>query len=150
MPITTEIALEAVPRKKSYKITDSNGLYLTVEPSGSKLWRFRYRFGGKQNNLSCGVFPKVSLDKARRRRDEFRALLAEGVNPSAHAKAERAAKVADELRLSAATRFTLDSDGALSFRLGSKCLALTPAETLELRSFLNATRAVKTKVMPCP
>lgn len=157
MPLTDAAMRNAIPgtkpngraTTKPYKMSDASGLYLEVAPNGGKWWRFRFRFGGKQNTLSCGVFPDVSLDEARQRRDELRLLLADGVNPSAHIKAERAARIADEARAVAATRFTLDNEGALSFRLGSRCLALTPAETIELRFFLDATRAVGSKVTPC-
>jgi hypothetical protein len=63
---------------------------------------------------------------------------------------ERAAKRADEVRLLAETRFTLDNDGAVSFRFGDRRVILTPSETAELRAFLDATRAVVAKVAPCP
>lgn len=72
----------AKPRDKPYKLTDGNGLHLLVNPNGSKLWRFRYRFAGKQLMLSLGPFPEVSLASARQKRDEARRLVAEGTNPS--------------------------------------------------------------------
>ena len=55
----------AKPRAKQYLLTDGNGLHLMVTPQGSKLWRLRYRFGGKQNLMSLGAFPAVSLADAR-------------------------------------------------------------------------------------
>ena len=66
---------------------------MLIQPNGKKWWRFRYRFGGKPNLLSLGVYPDVSLKEARRRRDEFRQLLANGVNPSDQRKATRAGTV---------------------------------------------------------
>jgi hypothetical protein len=129
---------------------DTKGLYLLVSPAGGKWWRFKYRFFGKQNTVSCGVYPDVSLEQARERRDVFRALLTEEIDPSQHAKAERATQRADAARRLAATRFTLDSNGALAFHLGNRWLALTPAETADLRAFLDSTRAVRPKVTPCP
>ena len=72
----------AKPRDKPYKLTDGNGLHLLVNPNGSKLWRFRYRFASKQLMLSLGPFPEVSLASARQKRDEARRLVAEGTNPS--------------------------------------------------------------------
>lgn len=51
----------AKPLAKSYKLTDAQGLYLTVSASGSKLWYFRYRFGGKENRLAFGPYPQVTL-----------------------------------------------------------------------------------------
>ena len=137
------------PTDKSYKIWDSNGLFLLITPTGGKLWRFKYRYGGKEKQLSLGTYPLVSLADARVKRDAFRALVANGVNPSTQVKLERAARQAEEARQLTATRFILDSEGALSFRLGNRCLTLTPIETVELRSFLDATRAVIPKESPC-
>ncbi|MCP1231146.1 Arm DNA-binding domain-containing protein [Acetobacter indonesiensis] len=60
------------PAEKPYKASDSAGLYLQVTPSGSKLWRMKYRFGGKEKLLSFGTYPEVSLSDARRARDDVR------------------------------------------------------------------------------
>jgi integrase len=79
----------AKPRAKQYLLTDGNGLHLMVTPQGSKLWRLRYRFGGKQNFMSLGSFPAVSLADARGRRDEAQKLLANGVNPSDQKKQDK-------------------------------------------------------------
>lgn len=127
---------------KPYKMGDSGGLYLEVTPTGSKRWRLKYRFARKENRVSLGLYPEVSLTEARQQRDYFHSLLADGKDPSEHVRQERAAQRAEEARQLAAIRFTLDSDGALSFRLGNRRLTLTPAETAELRTFLDATRAV--------
>jgi integrase len=79
----------AKPRDKEYMLSDGQGLHLLVMPNGSKLWRLRYRFGGKQNALSLGSFPEVSLASARSKRDDARKLIADGVNPSEHKKHEK-------------------------------------------------------------
>jgi hypothetical protein len=64
--VLTVFAIEnAKPREKSYKLSDGNGLALLVEANGSKLWRFRYRFGGKENMLTFGAFPEVTLAQGR-------------------------------------------------------------------------------------
>lgn len=81
----------AKPLKKSYKLTDAQGLYLTVATSGSKLWYFRYRFGGKENRLALGPYPQVTLAEAREKRDAARKLLVSGICPSLPRKAEKAA-----------------------------------------------------------
>ena len=65
------------------KIFDGRGLYLLVMPNGGRYWRYNYRFDGKLKTLSLGVYPDVSLDKARARHQVARTLLAEGVDPSA-------------------------------------------------------------------
>ncbi|MGA7788924.1 MAG: integrase arm-type DNA-binding domain-containing protein, partial [Xanthobacteraceae bacterium] len=85
----------AKPRDKEYILTDGNGLHLLVMPHGSKLWRLRYRFGGKQNMLSLGAFPDVPLASARSKRDDARKLIAQGINPSDQKRLDKlAAEVA--------------------------------------------------------
>lgn len=80
----------AKPQAKPYKLADERGLFLMVRPSGSRWWRFKYRRPGthKENLLSLGVYPDVSLRKARERRDEARRLLADGIDPGDKRKAE--------------------------------------------------------------
>ncbi|WP_337230435.1 Arm DNA-binding domain-containing protein, partial [Proteus terrae] len=68
------------------------GLYLLVKPNGSRYWRMKYRFAGKEKKLSIGVYPDISLADARIRRDEARKLLAEGYDPSEQKKLEKLAK----------------------------------------------------------
>ncbi len=131
-----------VPRATPYKVTEGKGLYLLIQPNGKRYWRFRYRWAGKQNTLSCGVFPKVGVEEARTKRDEFRVLLKEGTNPTEYVKAERIDQMNESSRQEVATRFLLDSDGAIYVRLGNRQFALTPAETQQLRIFLDATRTV--------
>lgn len=75
------------------KHSDGQGLYLHVKEAG-KYWRMSYRFGGKQKILSLGVYPAVSLLKARQRRDKARELLADGIDPGAAKQAEKAVKLA--------------------------------------------------------
>jgi integrase len=72
---------KAKPEAKSYKMADGGGMYLEVMPTGSKYWRFKYRFGGKEKRLAFGVYPDVSLSLARSRRDDARKLLANEVDP---------------------------------------------------------------------
>ena len=70
------------PKPKTYKVADFDGLYIAVNPSGSKLWRFKYRLGGKEKLLSIGVYPAISLAQARQARDAARAAVAAGNDPS--------------------------------------------------------------------
>ena len=79
----------AKPRDKAYKLTDERGLYLIVTPSGSKWWRFRFRFDGREKSLSLGIYPDVSLKQARQKRHEMRSALAAGIDPAARRRAER-------------------------------------------------------------
>jgi len=80
--LTTSIAGSAIPREKPYKLLDGNGLVLLIQPSGSKLWRQRYRFGGREKMLSLGIYPTISLRRARQRSHNARRLLESGIDPS--------------------------------------------------------------------
>lgn len=80
------------PKDKLYKIADERGLVLLVMPSGSKRWRFRYRLEGKEQMLSLGVYPDITLADARGRRDEMRRQLALGQNPAVQRRIEQVAK----------------------------------------------------------
>ena len=150
MSLTDALVKKAKPREKPVKLSDGKGMFLLVSPAGGKWWRLKYRFAGKEKQLALGVYPNVSLNEARARRDTFRALLAEGIDPSERAKMEKAAQRAEEARKISATRFMLDNDGALSFRFGNRRITLTSPETVELRKFLDATRAVSSKEISCP
>lgn len=88
----TNIALKALkPQAKPYKKSDGGGLFILVEMNGSKLWRFAYRYNGKQKLLSGGRFPDTSLVAARAWRDKMKHQLALGLDPSAE-RAKEAAK----------------------------------------------------------
>jgi integrase len=69
------------PKEKLYTVTDVGGLSLEVTPHGSKRWRFRYRFNGKAMKRSLGVYPEVSLLKAREKRDAARIAISDGIDP---------------------------------------------------------------------
>jgi hypothetical protein len=71
----------AAKRGKPYKLADGGGLHVFVQPNGSKLWRMKYRFAGKEKLPSFGKYPDVSLVAARARRNEARELLAQGQDP---------------------------------------------------------------------
>lgn len=94
MPLTDIQVRQLGPREKDYKKADGGGLYVQVQRTGSKLWRLRYRFNGKENVLSFGPYPAISLARARELRAEAKALLAEGIDPSAHAKEKKASQAA--------------------------------------------------------
>ncbi|HHI0694735.1 TPA: tyrosine-type recombinase/integrase [Escherichia coli] len=79
----------AKPREKAYKLADGAGLYLEVVPSGSRYWRMKYRFNGKEKRMAFGVYPAVSLAQARALRDEAKKKLAEGIDPSFAKKEEK-------------------------------------------------------------
>jgi integrase len=92
--LLTDTAIRtAKPSTKPYKRFDAGGLYLIVNPTGRKWWRFKYRFAGKDQLLSLGTYPEVSLKEARDARDAGRKLVAAGIDPSAERKAAKATLV---------------------------------------------------------
>ena len=92
MPLTDSAVRSVKPSKRPVKLFDERGLYLEVSPAGGKWWRFKYRFCGKENRLSLGVYPDVSLKEARDRRETVRKLVADGVDPSENRKAVKSAR----------------------------------------------------------
>lgn len=87
----TDMAVrKAKPREKAYKLSDGKGLRLVVNPNGAKWWHFYYTWEGKENTLSFGVYPEVSLSEAREKRNVTRKMLANGVNPGAERRQEKA------------------------------------------------------------
>jgi integrase len=87
---------KAKPQAKPVRMFDGGGLYLEISPAGGKLWRFKYRFAGKEKRLSLGAWPDVSLTDARARHREARALLAAtpSIDPGARQQAAKAAEKA--------------------------------------------------------
>jgi len=87
MPLTDLQVKNAKPKDKEYKLSDGSGLYLLITPTGGKLWRYNYRFDGKEKTLFLKTYPEKTLDEARTDRKEARQLLANGVDPGAIIKA---------------------------------------------------------------
>ena len=71
------------PAARPYKVSDGDGLHVLVPPTGSRLWRLAYRFGGKQKVLSFGSYPAVSLKEAREKTEAARRLIRDGIDPMA-------------------------------------------------------------------
>jgi integrase len=88
MPLSDQAIKKARPADKPYKMSDENGLHLLVNTAG-KYWRLAYRFGGKQKTLALGVYPDVSLASARKKRDEARQQIADGIDPGELKKASK-------------------------------------------------------------
>ncbi|ARS26086.1 tyrosine-type recombinase/integrase [Sphingomonas sp. KC8] len=107
MPLTDTAIRNAKPKEKPYKVADSQGLYLLVNPRGSKLWRVKYRINGVERKLAIGSYPEITLAEARSARDAARRQLAHDIDPNfakrqarieASMRAENSfAKVAEEL-----------------------------------------------------
>lgn len=91
MALTATLIKNARAVDKPLKLFDGGGLYLLVNPNGSRWWRFKYRYLGKEKLLSLGTYPDVSLKDARDRRDEARKQLAADIDPGEHRKARKTA-----------------------------------------------------------
>jgi integrase len=89
MPLTDPKAKNATAKEKDYKLSDERGLYLLVKKNGSKYWRMKYRFLGKEKTYSIGVYPEVTLKEARIARDTARKLLNENIDPSTDKKSQK-------------------------------------------------------------
>lgn len=76
---------------KPTKLSDGGGLFLLLNPNGSRLWRLKYRFAGEEKLLAFGAYPEVSLKDARERRDDARRQLAAGYDPGQARKAQKTA-----------------------------------------------------------
>lgn len=146
MPALTESHIRAAkPTEKAYKLFDERGLFMLVTPAGGRLWRFRYRHAGVEKLLAMGPYPDVSLKRARERREEARRLVADGVDPSAQRRADKAATATtfeavarewltrEEKRLSASTlnRELTQLETYIFPQLGARPIAkITPQEIL--------------------
>ena len=117
MALSGTAVRQAKPAHKEYTISDSNGLALLVHRNGSKYWSFRYSYQGKRRKLSLGVYPHVSLKRAREKRDECRIQLADGLAPSeialdTHVSKKRFRDVAGEWDAFRAPRLTQGRKGS--------------------------------------
>ncbi|MEZ6012670.1 MAG: Arm DNA-binding domain-containing protein, partial [Hyphomonas sp.] len=89
MPLTDLKIRSLKPEDKPRRYTDGGNLFVEVRPNGSKLWRYAYKFDGKQKLMALGPYPDISLAKAREKRTEARALLLDGIDPMLQAKVDK-------------------------------------------------------------
>lgn len=100
--LADDLIRAAQPRERPYKLPREEGLFVVVNPNGSKWWRLAYSFDGRERQISLGVYPRVSIKVARARRDQAHCLIAEGRDPSQERK-----EVKEQRRLEAAATFEL-------------------------------------------
>jgi integrase len=93
LSLTHALISTVKPVNKTQRLFDGGGLYLEVSPSGSKYWRQKYRYRGKEKRLAHGVYPDISLKQARERRDTAKRLLANDIDPGEHKKSLKAAAI---------------------------------------------------------
>jgi hypothetical protein len=87
--LTEGVVRDAEPREKTYKLCDTGGLFVMVNPDGSRWWRLRYKYGEKERGISLGTYPLVSLKLARQRRDDAKRMLQDGLDPSHQRRVQR-------------------------------------------------------------
>jgi integrase len=92
--LTDKAIRAAKPREKAYKLADGKGLVLVVDPRGGRYWRYRYRFAGKEKQLSLGTYPDITLKRAREKLGDAREQLDKGIDPSAQRKLDKVAAAA--------------------------------------------------------
>lgn len=95
MALTDTAIRNSKPKDKPYKVADAQGLYLLVNPTGSKLWRIKYRIDGAERKLALGAYPEITLAEARAARDAARKQLAHSIDPNA---AKRQARIEASIR----------------------------------------------------
>lgn len=105
MALTDTAIRNAKPTEKAIKLADGAGMFLLITPAGGKLWRLKYRIDGREKLLAIGAYPEISLSEARKRREEARALIAQGKDPSLEKQREKV-----RARIEAADTFTAISD----------------------------------------
>ena len=81
-PLTDTQIKGAKPKDKEYKLSDGKGLYLVVRKNGTKFFRFDYSFDNKRKSISFGIYPQTSLKEARDRREKYRELIKQKINPA--------------------------------------------------------------------
>ncbi len=136
--LTDPAVRNAKPRAAPYKVADGGGMSLRVQPEGSKLWRLDYRFDGKRKTLAMGAYPDLSLADARQRRDEARRLLAQGVDPSAVRREQKARETAQRKAGQGdhRVRVALAIDGQFEIWKGGAVVRLRADEAAAVRDLL--------------
>lgn len=131
MPLNVTAINAAKPRAKAYKLFDEKGLFLSIEVAGGKLWRFKYRYGGKEKKLALGAYPATGLKEARGKRDEARRLLEAGIDPGAQRRVDKLGKT-----LQAANTFQAIADEYIAKKAREGLAPVTLAKARWLLSLL--------------
>ncbi|BBO63772.1 hypothetical protein SMATCC274_30350 [Serratia marcescens] len=143
------------PSTKPFKVSDSYGLYLLVNPGGSHLWYLKYRINKKESRLGLGAYTAVSLADARQQRDGIRKLLAQNINPAQQCSAERATASPEETFKSEALSWH-KSNRAWSENYATRLLARMnnhifpiigqlPVTELKTRHFIDLLKGIEKK-----
>lgn len=119
------------PRKiKAYKIFDGDGLYAEIPPRGNIRWRYRYTMNGKESRVSLGIYPEVTIETARKLKDETKALIANGINPSQERKRTRFCFKFSKVKMANATLEAREAYVAQAIDIIQECLTNIRKTTL--------------------
>ena len=129
MPLTDAEVRALVAKERSYRMSDAQGLYVEVAPTGSKLWRYKYRFHGKEKRLALGAYPQVKLGEARRKRDAARVQLDNDIDPLLERKRAKANRC-----LGASNTFKAIADELIRKREKE---GIAPATAIKARWFVS-------------
>ncbi|MBK6867121.1 MAG: tyrosine-type recombinase/integrase [Burkholderiales bacterium] len=141
--LTTLQVKSAKAQERAYKIADSGGLYLLVQPNGSKLWRYKFRVGGVEGKQSFGAFPEVSLAEARGLHGDSRKLVAQGINPLRAKQELETAQAQEQLERAKRTFAAVMSDWSFTTAAG-----LRPSTVKQRQREINKDLMPKLKNRP--
>lgn len=134
MPLTDARVRNLTSGERPYRRSDDRGLYVEVSPTGSKLWRYKYRYNGKEKRLALGSYPHVKLGEARRKRDAARLQLDDGFDPLLERKRAKASR-----RIGANNTFSSIAEEFIRKREKEGLAATTAAKARWFASFLEPT-----------
>ncbi|MEB6858371.1 tyrosine-type recombinase/integrase [Proteus cibi] len=104
MALTDIKVRSAKPQEKEYTLVDGDGMFLLIHPNGSKYWRFRFRFAGKQHLMAFGIYPEISLADARQKREGTRKLIAAGIEPRENKRAIKEEQLKESITFESVAR----------------------------------------------
>lgn len=140
---THEELLSLKPKTKPYKVGMGNSLSIYVRPNGKLYWRGKYRFEGKENTLSIGNYPEISISAAHEQMDHAKKMIKLGINPNGAFREEKRETREELRRRKVESMFKLDlsTDGGIIISRNEKTLSLTPEQTKALKTFLEISNS---------
>jgi hypothetical protein len=132
--LTKEKIERTASSDKAFKLTDGSGLYLYVTPFGTKSWRMNYRFQGKARTLSLGTYPDIDIESARLLRNDAKAMIKSGLDPSVELRKAKLLQGAENQLSSTSVR--ISNDGFMEIWKGRVAVRLTHEEATFVRDQL--------------
>ncbi len=138
MPLTNTLVRDTKPKDKVFRIYDTKGLYLEINPNGGKYWRLKYHFNGKEKRLALGIYPKISLEEARYKIAGIKQQLKDGIDPLMEKILARA-RVEEVKDRELGLKLSLETNGDLIIKKKFKSILITKEELKSLSLFLLPT-----------